>query len=88
MNAWFRGDVVMLMGVAVIVLLCIVAYTLATYALPLMLGLTTARFAYHTGSGQIGADFRRASSPGPSLSPCWCFCSRRCDRRSCGWLLR
>jgi hypothetical protein len=46
---------VMLMGVAAIVLLCIAAYTLATYALPFMLGLAAARFAYHTGSGLIGA---------------------------------
>lgn len=45
---------VMLMGVAAIVLLCIAAYTLATYALPFMLGLA-ARFAYHTGAGLIGA---------------------------------
>jgi len=48
---------VMLMGVAAIVLLCIAAYTLATYTLPFMLGLTAARFAYHTGSGLIGAGF-------------------------------
>jgi hypothetical protein len=46
---------VMLMGVAAIVLLCIAAYTLATYALPFMLGLSVARFAYHTGTGLIGA---------------------------------
>ena len=30
---------VMLMSVALVVILCVVAYTLATYALPLMLGL-------------------------------------------------
>lgn len=48
---------VMLMGVAAIVLLCVAAYTLATYALPFMLGLAAARFAYHTGSGLIGAGF-------------------------------
>ncbi|MGO4683496.1 hypothetical protein [Hyphomicrobium sp. 2TAF46] len=48
---------VMLMGVAAIVFLCIAAYTLATYALPFMLGLAAARFAYHTGSGLIGAGF-------------------------------
>jgi hypothetical protein len=48
---------VMLMGVAAIVLLCIAAYTLATYALPFMLGLAAARFAYHTGAGLIGAGF-------------------------------
>jgi hypothetical protein len=46
---------VMLMSVALIGLLCFVAYTLATYALPFMLGITAARFAYDTGSGLIGA---------------------------------
>ncbi len=30
-------------------------YTLAIYALPFMLGLTAAQFAYQTGSGLIGA---------------------------------
>lgn len=45
----------MLMSVAVIGMLCVAAYTLAVYALPFMLGLTTAQFAYHTGSGLIGA---------------------------------
>ena len=48
---------VMLMSVALVVILCVVAYTLATYALPLMLGLSAARFAHHTGSGLIGASF-------------------------------
>jgi hypothetical protein len=48
---------VMLMSVALVVILCLVAYTLATYALPLMLGLAAARFAYHTGAGLIGASF-------------------------------
>ncbi|MFZ5747128.1 MAG: hypothetical protein ACOY45_05650 [Pseudomonadota bacterium] len=47
--------VVMLMSVALIALLCVVAYTLAVYALPFMLGLTAAQFAYQTGSGLIGA---------------------------------
>lgn len=46
---------VMLMCVALIGILCVVAYTLATYALPFMLGLAAARFAYDTGSGLIGA---------------------------------
>ena len=46
---------VMLMSVALVGLLCFVAYTLATYALPFMLGLTAARFAYDTGAGLIGA---------------------------------
>jgi len=46
---------VMLMSVALIAMLCVVAYRLAVYALPFMLGLTAAQFAYHTGSGLIGA---------------------------------
>ena len=48
---------VMLMSVALVGILCVVAYTLATYALLLMLGFAVARFAYHTGSGLIGASF-------------------------------
>src|SRR6266702_1088886 len=48
---------VMLMSVALVGILCVVAYTLATYALPLMLGFAAARFAYHTGSGLTGASF-------------------------------
>ena len=48
---------VMLMSVALVVILCVVAYTLATYALPLMLGFAAARCAYHTGAGLIGASF-------------------------------
>lgn len=46
---------VMLMSVALIAILCVVAYTLATYALPFMLGLAAARLAYDTGSGMLGA---------------------------------
>lgn len=46
---------VMLMSVALIAILCVVAYKLAVYALPLMLGLTAAQFAYQTGSGLVGA---------------------------------
>jgi len=46
---------VMLMSVALIAVLCIAAYTLAVYALPFMLGLAAAQFAYQTGSGLIGA---------------------------------
>lgn len=45
----------MLMSVALIGMLCVAAYTLAVYALPFMLGLAVAQFAYHTGSGLIGA---------------------------------
>ena len=44
-----------LLGVTLIGLLCVVAYRLATYALPFMLGLAAARSAYGTGSGLIGA---------------------------------
>lgn len=46
---------VMFMSVALVALLCILAYTLAIYALPFMLGLTAAQFAYQTGSGLVGA---------------------------------
>lgn len=46
---------VMLMSVALIAGLCVLAYTLAVYALPFMLGVEAARFAYATGSGLIGA---------------------------------
>src|SRR5690606_8592757 len=46
---------VMFMSVALIALLCVLAYTLAIYALPFLLGLAAAQFAYHTGSGVIGA---------------------------------
>ena len=47
--------VLMLMTVALVAGLCVLAYTLAVYALPFMLGLTAAQFAYQTGSGLIGA---------------------------------
>lgn len=46
---------VMVINVVLIAGLCVLAYTLAVYALPFMLGLTAAQFAYHTGSGLIGA---------------------------------
>lgn len=46
---------VMLMSVVLIAGLCVLAYTVAVYALPFMLGVTAARFAYHTGAGFIGA---------------------------------
>lgn len=46
---------VMVMSVVLIGMLCVAAYTLAVYALPFMLGLSAAQFAYHTGSGFIGA---------------------------------
>ena len=44
-----------LLGVVLVGLLCTLAYTLATYALPFMLGLAAARFAFATGAGLIGA---------------------------------
>ena len=46
-----------LLGVVLVGLLCALAYTLATYALPFMLGLAAARLAYDTGAGLIGAGF-------------------------------
>jgi hypothetical protein len=47
------GAIVMI--VMLITMLCVIAYTLATYALPFMLALATARFACDTGAGFIGA---------------------------------
>lgn len=46
-----------LLGVAVALVagLCVLAYTLAVYALPFMLGVETARWTYASGSGLIGA---------------------------------
>lgn len=46
---------VMLMSVLAVAGLCVLAYTLAVYALPFMLGVSAAQFAYHTGAGFIGA---------------------------------
>ncbi|MCW5720462.1 MAG: hypothetical protein KIS86_04895 [Devosia sp.] len=46
---------VTLMSVVLIAGLCVLAYTLAVYALPFMLGVAAAQFAYHTGAGFIGA---------------------------------
>lgn len=46
---------VMLMSVALIAGLSVLACTLAVYALPFMLAVEAARFAYATGSGLIGA---------------------------------
>ncbi|MFI0849011.1 hypothetical protein [Mesorhizobium sp. IMUNJ 23232] len=43
------------MTVILVGMLCVLAYTLATYALPFMLALAAARFAYETGAGFIGA---------------------------------
>lgn len=55
---------VMFMSVALIALLCVLAYTLAVYALPFLLGLAAAQFAYQTGSGLIGAGLVRLFSVG------------------------
>lgn len=46
---------VILMIVPLIVMLCVLAYRLATFALPFMLAIEAARFAYGTGAGWIGA---------------------------------
>lgn len=73
---------VMFMSAALIGILCFAAHTLATYALPFMLGLTASRFAYDTGSGLIGAGLIGLAA-GMAASGCWCFCSPRCARRSC-----
>lgn len=73
---------VMLVSVVLIAGLCVLAYTLAVYALPFMLGVTAAQFAYHTGAGFIGAGLVglvAASSPS-AFSRC---SSTRCAHRSC-----
>lgn len=46
---------VMLLTVPLVIMLCVLAYRLATYAIPFMLALEAARFAYVTGAGWIGA---------------------------------
>lgn len=46
---------VILLTVSLVVMLCVLAYRLATYALPFMLALEIARFAYATGAGWTGA---------------------------------
>ncbi|MDR6955997.1 hypothetical protein J2X65_005385 [Ancylobacter sp. 3268] len=46
--------VLMLIAVALVAGLCVLAYTLAVYALPFMIGVEAARWAY-SGSGFIGA---------------------------------
>ncbi|MFG1186242.1 hypothetical protein [Xanthobacter aminoxidans] len=45
----------MVMIVALVSGLCVLAYALAVYALPFMLGVEAARLAYASGSGPIGA---------------------------------
>jgi hypothetical protein len=44
-----------LLAVPLIGMMCMLAYRLATFALPCLLGFTAARFAYTTGAGLIGA---------------------------------
>lgn len=46
---------VILLTAPLVIMLCVLAYRLATYAMPLMLALEVARFAYATGAGWIGA---------------------------------
>jgi hypothetical protein len=46
---------VILLTVPLVIMLCVLAYRLATYALPFMLALEIARFAYGKGAGWIGA---------------------------------
>ena len=46
---------VILMTVPLVILLCVLAYRLATFALPFMLAVEAARFAFATGAGWIGA---------------------------------
>jgi len=60
---------VMLMSVALIAGLSVLAYTLAVYALPFMLGVEAARFAYATGSCLIGAGLVGLGRRGRSLWP-------------------
>ena len=45
----------MIMSTVLIGTLCVLAYRLAVYALPVMLGFAIARIAYQTGAGMIGA---------------------------------
>lgn len=45
----------MLLTVPLVIMLCVLAYRLATYAMPFTLALEAARFAYATGAGWIGA---------------------------------
>lgn len=45
----------LLLIVPLIIMLCVLVYHLATFALPFMLALEAARFAYDTGAGWIGA---------------------------------
>ena len=44
-----------LISIAAIGLFCWLLFTLATFALPLFAGIAAGTWAYHTGSGWIGA---------------------------------
>jgi hypothetical protein len=44
-----------LVGAVLVGVMCVLAFTLATYALPFMLGLAAARLAFATGAGIVGA---------------------------------
>jgi hypothetical protein len=46
---------VILLTVPLVIVMGVLAYRLATFALPFMLALEAARFAYGTGAGWIGA---------------------------------
>lgn len=46
--------IAILVAMTLVIMMCVLAYRLATYALPLMLALEAARFAYGTGAGWIG----------------------------------
>lgn len=46
---------VILLTVPLVIMLCALAYRLATFAMPFMLALEAARFAFATGAGWIGA---------------------------------
>jgi hypothetical protein len=52
-----RSDMIAMIVVTVMLtgMMCVLAYTLAIYALPFMLALAATRFAYGTGAGWIGA---------------------------------
>lgn len=56
-----------MMTVVLIGMLCMLAYTLATYALPFMLALAAARLAYETGAGLIGAGLVGLAAGGVSF---------------------
>lgn len=46
-----------LLAISLTILLCIIAYNLAIYALPFMVGLTAAQYAWAAGAGLFMTDF-------------------------------